>query len=93
MLPPGRLRLSTRPLLTGILAAYEDDWDGRRHGLGHSCRGAIGDDGGYLAANEIGREFRQQITLIVRVAPLAPALLRRPITGIAGCCARPASGG
>ena len=40
-LPPGRLRLATRPALTGSPAAREDDRDRRGRGLGRERRSAV----------------------------------------------------
>ena len=59
-LPPGRLRLVTRPSLTGSLPADEHDWNRRRYSLGRECRdGAAGrNDNDNLTANQIGRQRR-----------------------------------
>ena len=119
-LPPGRLRLATRPSLTGsppraktigivAVAAFA----ARRR------REARRGDHGDLTADQIGRQRRQPVVLTLRPAVFdrdvlaldeagflqalaerrhdvrvrrAIVPLRNPITGIAGCCARAASG-
>ena len=119
-LPPGRLRLATRPSLTGSPPVSEDDRHRRGCGLGRERRTAVHDDHGDRQANQIGHQRRQAIYLILRIAVFdrdvlaldeacflqtlaergrqgassrrADVLRRNPITGIAGCCARAASG-
>ena len=74
-LPPGRARLATRPSLTGssatmktmgivVVAALAANADSDAAGR---------DDHGDLAANQIGRQRRQPIELI-----LGPAVVRSP---------------
>ena len=121
-LPPGRLRLATRPSFDRIAAGREHDRNRRGRGLGRKRRAdRTGcDDHGHLAAHQLGRQRRQPIVLTFRPAEFdrdvlaldvagflsgprgtrprtrrvrrATPLSRNPITGIAGCCARAASG-
>ena len=119
-LPPGRLRLATRPTLTGsppvaktIGIVVVAPWP-------RVPNGVSADDHGHLPANQVGRQRRQTVGLILRpaifdrdvlaldIACFLQALAecesrrvgdrqrcqpcRNPITGIAGCCARAASG-
>src|SRR5262245_58083217 len=54
--------------LDRIEAAAEDDRNGRGRGFGRECRRyeVWRDDDGYPAADQIGRQFRQPIIVIVR---------------------------
>src|SRR3712207_9200294 len=52
--------------LDRILTGHEHDRDGRGGSLGGPHRKTIADDHSHLAANQIGREVRQPIQLIVR---------------------------
>src|SRR5262245_33979695 len=87
-LPPGRLRLATRPGLHRVAGGAKHDRDRRRCVLGCKCRRHAegrGDEGD-LAANEVGCQFRQAIDVVMRppefdghvlaldVAALAPSL-------------------
>ena len=67
-LPPGRLRLATRPSLTGIAAGREDNRNRRGRGLGRQRRRVVPDDHGHRPANQFGRQRRQPIGLIFRPA-------------------------
>src|SRR5262249_1921071 len=76
-LPPGRLRLATRPSFTGSVPAAEDDWYRCGCRLGGDCREAVADDDRDLTANKIGRQFRQSIGLMLSPTELdgdVPAL-------------------
>ena len=120
-LPPGRLRLATRPASTGSSPMLKTIGMVVVAALAASAAACCrrGDDGD-PTADQVGRQFRQAIVVIVRpavfdrhvaaldVAGFAQALAecrhaicgrrrptrrsRNPITGIAGCCARAASG-
>ena len=121
-LPPGRLRLATRPSLTGSSPVAKTIGIVVVAALAASAAGVLPpvDDHGHLAADQIGRQRRQPVVLALRPAifdrdvaaldvagsrsgpggtrPRACAncggmlAMRNPITGIAGCCARAASG-
>ena len=122
-LPPGRLRLATRPAPTGSLPVTKTIGNRRRsRPWQRGCERSppIATMTVDTAADQIGRQRRQSINLIIRPAifdrdVLRPrhsrlrsslggirprwsrrvpsgTLLRNPITGIAGCCARAASG-
>ena len=69
-LPPGRLRLATRPSLDRIAADREDDRDRRGRGLGRERRGIA--TGATITAtwrsNQIGRQRRQSIVVTFRPA-------------------------
>src|SRR5262249_26777153 len=89
-----------------IAAADEHDGWGRGGGLGRAHGGILANDRCHLPVYQIRRECREPIELILRpaefdrhvVAVDEPGFLqtvadsRNPITGIAGCCARAASG-
>jgi hypothetical protein len=117
-LPPGRLRLATRPSLTGSPSAAKTIGT-VVVALGRERRRGIADDYGHRPAQQFGHQRRQSIKLIIGpgvfdrdvlsldVACLIQAvterpqemtesaddvLRRNPITGIAGWCARAASG-
>src|SRR5215470_7904413 len=62
-LPPGRLKLATRPALHGVAPGTEDDWNSRGRRLGRLCRGlaATGDNNRNLATNEIVDQLRQAL--------------------------------
>ena len=66
-LPPGRARLATRPSLTGSSVTLKDDGDRRGCRLGRERAGGTAGRGdhGHLTANQIGRQRRQSIQLIV----------------------------
>ena len=117
---PGEAGDKTEP--DRVFSDDENDGDRRGRSLGREGRsGTAGrSDHGDLTANQVGRQRRQSIQLIVGPAILdrdvlaldeagllqalaecraddprthrAMRLLRNPITGIAGCCARAASG-
>ena len=74
-------QVAVRPIEAGdeaisdrIVADHEHDWNGRGGAPGRLHRWAIADDHRHLAADQIGREARQPIDLIVR-----PALLDRHV--------------
>ena len=122
-LPPGRLRLATRPDLTGSAPTAKTIGIVAVAALAASAAALpSGDDHGDLPANQIGRQRRQadrfdcppsdirsrRSGLRQSRLPSGPgwnarqhgtcegqpadAPLRKPITGIAGCCARAATG-
>ena len=120
-LPPGRLRLATRPSLTGSPPIVKTIGMVAVAALAASAAAgaAARDDHGHLTADQIGGQRRQSIVLTLRptifdrhvlafdiAVSFKPwrnaatrcaqrsgdALWRNPITGIAGCCARAASG-
>ena len=66
-LPPGRLRLATRPSLTGS-SPREDDRNCRGRRLGRQCRGVPRRSQSTCQADQIGRQCRQPIVLIFRPA-------------------------
>src|SRR6516225_2393907 len=76
MLPPGLLRLATSPSAIRIARCREDD--GYRGGCrfgSERCRMATGcGNHGHLSANQIGRQCRQSIVLVLR-----PAILDRDV--------------
>src|SRR5262249_50463702 len=53
-----------------VLAGRKDDWDGRGRGFGGLCRNgpAARNDDSNSAANQVGRQFRQPIVVVVRRA-------------------------
>src|SRR6476646_5007098 len=69
-LPPGRLRLATRPTLTGKSLPEKNDRNRRRRGLGRERRAvaACRDDHRHLTADQIDRHCRQSIKLSLRPA-------------------------
>src|SRR5215470_16536276 len=77
MFPPGRLRLATTPNPTGSAPRLKT--------MGIVVVAA-------LAASTAGAPPPETITLTCWRNGAADAALRNPITGIAGCCARAASG-
>src|SRR5262249_31903487 len=76
-LPPGRLRLATRPSLTGSGAACEDDRDCCSRRLGYDCRGGVSSDHRHLTAHQIGCEVGQSVGLVLR-----PPILERHILAL-----------
>src|SRR5262249_17814597 len=74
-LPPGRLRLATRPNLTGVAADHEDDRYRRARCLDRECRGG-GDRGDrcHPTVNQIGCQHWQLV-----VSPLCPAVFNPQI--------------
>ena len=64
-LPPGRLKLDTRPSATGFGAATEDDRDrrGRCFGCKRRLRGERRRDDGDMTVNKVSRHFRQPVEL------------------------------
>ena len=118
-LPPGRLRLATRPTSTGSPPVTKTIGTVVVAALAASAAGVLADDQGYLPAEKVRQPASwQPVSLIspsgtrsrrfgLREAcflqapskcfqPRGKALrrpeLRKPITGIADCCARAASG-
>ena len=120
-LPPGRLRLATRPTWTGSTPVVKTIGIVVVAAFAASAAGTVAcGNHGHLTTNQIGRQRRQSIVLALRPAILdrhvltldiagflqalaerghvsarirsGDAPLRNPITGIAGCCARAASG-
>jgi hypothetical protein len=75
-LPPGRLRLATRPDSTGVTTGHEDDRNCRGRRFCRECRD-IGerDDNGHLTANQIAYQYRQTMVLI-----FCPAIIDRHVT-------------
>ena len=67
-LPPGRLRLATRPSLTGSLPVAKTIGTVVVAALAASAARAISDDHGHRPANQISHQSRQPINLIVRIA-------------------------
>src|SRR5262249_45649840 len=62
-LPPGRLRLTTRPSLTGSPTGHEDDWHRRGRGLGRERCRRIAEDRDYLPAKKVRHQNRQPVSL------------------------------
>ena len=69
-LPPGRLRLTTKPVLTGSKTGGEDDRDRRSGRFGDRRRKSVGHDHGDLAADELRRHRRKPIIPILGKAIL-----------------------
>src|SRR5215471_18276745 len=69
-LPPGRLKLSTKPSLTGSPPHPEHDRDSGCGALGRARRRIAADRGEHVdpAAHEIGRHFRQAVVFTARPA-------------------------
>ena len=67
-LPPGRLRLATRPSLTGSPPLAKPSVLSRLRPWPPARRGAVADDHGHRPANQFGHQSRQPINLIVRIA-------------------------
>ena len=67
-LPPGRLRLATRPNLTGSVPAVKTIGIVVVAALAANAAGSppLVDDDRYMSANQIGRHFRQPIVLTFR---------------------------
>ena len=67
-LPPGRLRLATKPSWTGSPPSREHDRNrgGRRLGGQNRIAASGRGDHGHLAADQIGRKRRQSIVLVFR---------------------------
>ena len=78
-LPPGLLRLATRPSCDRVAADGEDNRNGCGRRLGGKCRGSAPgcDDHVHLPANQIGRQRRQSIILT-----LGPAVLDRHVAAL-----------
>jgi hypothetical protein len=78
-LPPGRLKLATRPAVTGSPAAEEDNRNLCGRGFGRLRRSvaASREDHGHLTANQIGRQGRQSIVLV-----LGPAVFDRHVPAL-----------
>ena len=118
-LPPGRLRLATRPSATGSPPMVNTIGMVVVAALAAIAAGvASRDDDGHPPADQIGCQVRQPVVLSVRpavfdrdvmaldkaglaqtfaerrhvIAKARRPVRRNPITGIAGCCARAASG-
>ena len=91
-LPPGRARLATRPSLTGSSRDHEDDGDRRGRRLGRERRrGTSGrGDHGDLPANQIGRQRRQSIQLILGPAVFDRHVLALDIAGVLQALAKSA---
>src|SRR5215471_16188168 len=81
-LPPGRLRLATSPTATGSVATLNTIGDrcGRR--LGRECgRRRTGRDHGHLTTNQVGRQCRQPVILI-----LGEAIFKRDVLTLDKAC-------
>src|SRR5215471_15926647 len=81
-LPPGRLRLATSPTATGSVATLNTIGDrcGRR--LGRECgRRRTGRDHGHLTTNQVGRQCRQPVILI-----LGEAIFKRDVLTLDEAC-------
>ena len=67
MLPPGRLRLSTRPSFTGSEPTLKTDGNraGRSLGRERRCRAARCGDDSHLALDKLGHQCRHTIELIL----------------------------
>jgi hypothetical protein len=66
-LPPGRLRLATRPSPDRVAPGHKDDRHRRGCGLGRERRRGIGDDQGYLPAKKVRHQKRQPSLILARV--------------------------
>ena len=67
-LPPGRLRLATRPCLTGSAPLAKTIGIVVVAALAASAAQPVADDHGHPPADQFGRQRRQPIVLIVRPA-------------------------
>ena len=68
-LPPGRLRLATRPSSNRVGAQFKDDRNGRGRRLCRQRRRSAGrGNHGHLTMNQISRHRRQPIILVLRPA-------------------------
>jgi hypothetical protein len=87
-LPVGRLRLATRPSLTRSPPLVKTIGTVAVAGLGRTRRRAIGNDHGHGPANQFGRESREPINLIVRIAvfdaTFCPSMRAAPLLGPGG---------
>ena len=83
-LPPGRARLATKTKPDRVLASDEDDRDRRGCRLGRERWGSASgrSDHGDLSANQIGRQLRQSIDLILRPAVFDRHVLALDIAGV-----------
>src|SRR6516162_2357725 len=81
-LPPGRLRLATRPSLTGSPAVTKTIGDRRSRRLGYNCRGDVmRSDHRHLTAYQIGCEVGQSLDLVLRPAILDHDILALDVAG------------
>ena len=67
ILPPGQLRLATRPSLIGIAAPAKDNRNCRRRRPWRQRRGGVGHDHSGRTADQFGRQQRQLVRLVVRI--------------------------
>ena len=67
-LPPGRLRLATRPSLTGSPPVAKTIGTVVVAALAASAASGVADDHGHRPANQVGHQGRQPIGLIFRLA-------------------------
>ena len=81
-LPPGRLRLTTKPVLTGSKTGGEDDRDRRSGRFGDRRRKSVGHDHGDLAADELRRHRRKPIIPILGKAILDSDVLPLDKSGL-----------
>ena len=87
MLPPGRLRLATRPSWTG--SAPVSKTIGMRRGRSLGCkrgRSRGRGDHGHLTMNQIGRHRRQPIIVVLGPAVFDRHVLTVTVTGFAQPC-------
>src|SRR6266446_2354070 len=79
---PGRLRLATRPSLTGAPRLTKTDRDRRSRRLGYICRDDVmSSDHRHLTAYQIGCEVGQSVVLVLRPAILDHDILALDVTG------------